>query len=410
MSTEAEIQENSPRDSILFSTADWDEPYWTNKQHMARQLAGREWRILYIESLGLRAPQIGSSRDWSRILRRLKRGLRAFLLGPEEVEAKIWVLPPLVLPGLHHWGIARWFNRRILDLTIRRFMERHEFEHPVIWTYHPMMLEVIQGFGHGPIVYHCVDDVSVVPGIHQENYRTEEIKLLRKANVVFTTAIPLKEYCEKYNSNTYYFSNVVDFEHFSPEGKNVGEEPEDLKGIPEPRLVYHGVLSDYKVDFQLLLEVARLKPEWQWVLIGEERQGQKSPLVEELRKLENVHFLGYKSYEQLPRYLHRMNVGLLPSLLNDYTRSMFPMKYYEYLAAGLRVVSTPLSFTKYQYMGIKVGATVSEFINAAQEQIKKRRLDPEKRIEYVGDKTWKKRTDDKVRIIKLTKTKNEIRS
>lgn len=360
---------------------------------MARQLAGgHDWRILYIESLGLRAPQMASSRDWNRILRRLKRGVTAFLQGPLEVEKNIWVLPALVLPGLHHWGIARWVNKQILEYTIRRFMGRHDFDQPVIWTYHPMMLDVVQGIGHGPIVYHCVDDVSAVPGIHQENFRAAEIDLLKKADHVFTTALPLKEYCEKYNSNTHYFSNVVDFEHFSPEGKNKGEEPEDLKGIPEPRLVYHGVLSDYKIDFQLLLDAARLKPEWQWVIIGEERQGQKSPLVDQLRELDNVHFLEYKSYDELPRYLHRMNVGLLPSLVNDYTRSMFPMKFYEYLAAGLPVASTPLDFTKEKQQGLTIGDNAGDLVNAIEFQIARGVLTQIERGKFVGDNTWSERT------------------
>ena len=359
---------------------------------MARELAGRGWRILYIESLGLRAPQLGSSRDWKRILRRLKRGVVAFLGGPAQVEQNIWVLPPLVLPGLHHWGIARWFNRKILDFTIRRFMGRHEFDQPVIWTYHPMMLDVISSVGHGPIVYHCVDDVSAVPGIHQENYKTAEINLLKRADHVFTTALPLKAYCEKFNPNTVYFSNVVDFEHFASGDINTEEEPPDLKEIPRPRLVYHGVLSDYKVDFQLLLDAARLKKDWHWVIIGEERQGQKSPLVEQLRELKNVHFLGYKSYEELPRYLQRMDVGLLPSLLNEYTRSMFPMKFYEYIAAGLPVVSTPLDFTKEIKEALKISGNLSDFIDGIQIQINKGLISYKDREIFVSDKRWEIRT------------------
>jgi glycosyltransferase involved in cell wall biosynthesis len=392
VSHDPEVKETLPRDCILFSTADWDEPYWTNKQHMARELAGRGWRILYIESLGLRAPQLGSSRDWKRILRRLKRGVVAFLGGPAQVEQNIWVLPPLVLPGLHHWGIARWFNRKILDFTIRRFMGRHEFDQPVIWTYHPMMLDVIGSIGHGPIVYHCVDDVSAVPGIHQENYKTAEINLLKRADRVFTTALPLKEYCEKFNPKTVYFSNVVDFEHFASGDINTEEEPPDLKEIPRPRLVYHGVLSDYKVDFQLLLDAVATNKDWHWVIIGEERQGQKSPFVEQLREMKNVHFLGYKSYKELPRYLHGMDVGLLPSLLNEYTRSMFPMKFYEYLASGLPVVSTPLDFTKGINEGIVSAAGSEKFVNGINQQLMRGRLTANESYKFVGENTWQQRT------------------
>ena len=63
------------KDCVLFATADWDTPYWTNKQHTARHLARMGWRVLYVESLGLRAPT-ASGRDLSRIWRRLKRDSR----------------------------------------------------------------------------------------------------------------------------------------------------------------------------------------------------------------------------------------------------------------------------------------------------------------------------------------------
>ena len=78
------------KDCILFATADWDTPYWTNKQHTTRELAKRDYRVLYVESVGLRRPRLGSARDYSRIVRRLKRGLR----GARRVEDRIWVLSP----------------------------------------------------------------------------------------------------------------------------------------------------------------------------------------------------------------------------------------------------------------------------------------------------------------------------
>ena len=378
---------------ILFSTADWDSPYWTNKQHMARSLASRGIRVLFIESLGLRKPTI-NQKDIQRMIRRLKKGFS----GHREVEKNVFVLSPLAIPFKHHLMIVRMINQGLLRLQIKNFMKKQDFQKPVIWTYHPFMLETISGLKTGPVVYHCVDDLSKVPGINAEKYDAEEEKLLTRSEFVFTTSEYLVQKV-KFTSKAYFFPNVVDLVHFERARKS-GPIPEELLIIPEPRLVYVGALSDYKIDFQLIYESAIKKNKWQWVFIGEEREGQINSLVSKMRTLPNCHFLGYKAYKDLPEYLRGMQVGLLPSLLNEYTKSMFPMKYYEYLAAGLPVVSTPLEFTKGIDKGILVGKDVDSFCRAIEEQIKRGRLTDEEAKNFVGENTWEKRLTKMLEIIR----------
>lgn len=379
-----------PGDCILFSTADWHTPYWTNKQHTARLLAKRGWRVLYVESVGLRSPSFASGRDWGRLFNRLLRGVKATLAGPEQVENNVWVLPPLMLPGKHHLPLIRALNQGLLRSTINRFIKHNKFIKPLVWTYHPFMLDAIEGLETGPLVYHCVDDLAAVPGVEATAFNLEEIRLLKQCTAVFTTAESLQEKCLPYNANTHFLSNVVDAEHFG-KALQPGPLPHDLESIPEPRLVYHGVLSDFKLDFELILQVARLHPEWQWVFIGEEREGQNSPVIAQLKRLPNVHLLGYRSYAVLPDYLRGMAVGLLPTLLNDYTRSMFPMKYYEYLAAGLPVVTTPLDFTRSCNAGLETAIDSTSFISAIEKQLNRCKLSLNESESFVGENTWDKR-------------------
>jgi len=378
-------------DCLLFSTADWDEPYWTNKQHTARILARRGWRVLYIESVGFRSPKLASGKDWGRIWRRLWRGLRSNLVGPKKREPNIWVLSPLMIPAKHHWPIVREFNQALLKSSIARFVRKHHCIEPVAWTYHPYMLGAIESLARSRLVYHCVDDIAAIPGVDVEAFEQAERKLLCLSDVVFTTAPALYERCSRFNRNTHFFANVADADHFG-RALDAGPLPPDLAPIPGPRLVYHGVLSDFKVDFPLMLAAARMRPDWQWIFIGNEREGQRSELVSELKQLPNVHFLGYKTYEQLPEYLRGMSVGLLPTQLNDYTRSMFPMKFFEYLAAGLPVVSTPLDFTKSQTAGLEVAAAPEAFVQAVERQLRRGRLTRDEALALVGDNTWDART------------------
>lgn len=377
-----EMNQINPKDCLLFSTADWDTPYWTNKQHTAHHLALKGFRVLYIESIGIRAPTF-NGQDLCRMWQRLKRGLRPAKL----VEPNVWVMSPLAIPFKQHWPLVRAFNQGWLCARVKVFMLGHSFNMPLVWTYHPFMLSIVNKLNCGPLVYHCVDDLSAVPGVDAEAFNAEERKLVAECNAVFVTSEALKDKCAPFNSNTHYFSNVVDADHFGQASKN-GPIPKDLEAIPTPRIGYIGALSDFKVDFALMRDVATARPDWHWVVIGAEREGQHSPLVAELRALPNVHFLGDKPYAALPDYLRGIDVGTLPTLVNDYTRSMFPMKYYEYLAAGVPVVSTPLEFTKTNQVGLRVADSSAQFIVQTHEQLTRGRLTLAELREFVADNTW----------------------
>ncbi|MFL9985139.1 glycosyltransferase [Paraburkholderia sediminicola] len=380
------------RDCVLFSTADWDEPYWTNKQHTASILAARGWHVLYVESVGFRSPKVGSGRDWARLWRRLWRGMQSLVLGPPRRAENIWVLSPLMVPAGHHLPFVRSLNQALLRFSVTRFAKSRRFKDPVVWTYHPYMLDAIATLPRGPLVYHCVDDIAAIPGVDVEAFRNAQQALLGRCEAVFTTAMSLKETCQPFNPNTHFFGNVVDEAHFG-EARADGPLPPELAVIPEPRLVYHGVLSDFKVDFPLLLQTAKARPQWQWIIIGEEREGQRSELLAQLARLPNVHLLGYRSYQTLPRYMRGMQVGVLPTLLNEYTRSMFPMKFYEFLAAGLPVVSTPLDFAKEPRAGLEVGGDLEALIAAIEKQLARGKLSADEARAAVGDNTWERRLD-----------------
>lgn len=382
----------APGHCLLFATADWDTPYWTNKQHTADHLAKAGWQVLYVESIGLRAPKVGSGTDWARIARRLWRGLR----GPRHVAPGIWVYSPLVIPFRHDHPWIRSLNRGLLSHSLRRFIRSHRFVRPLVWTYHPFVLDLLKDLdadaatSTGPLVYHCVDDLSAIPGIDAKAFNAEEVRLLEKADHVFTTSAALHAKCAAHHTRVHDFPNVVDLDHFG-QARSPGALPAELLAIPSPRLAYVGALSDFKVDFPLLEQVARAHPKWQVVLIGEEREGQADPLLASLAQLPNVHRLGHRPYQRLPDYLRGMDVGLLPTRINDYTRSMFPMKYFEYLAAGIPVVSTPLDFTRRHTHGLAIGADADGFAEAIATQLQRGRLTDEEVGAYVGENTWSHR-------------------
>ena len=385
---------HQPGDCILFSTADWDTPYWTNKQHTAAHLGKAGWRVLYVESIGLRAPKLSSGMDWRRIAKRLWRGIQ----GPRKVADGIWVYSPLVIPFRHDHQWIRALNQGLLSRRIATFIKRYSFSEPVVWTYHPFILEILyrlnvnENCKTGQLLYHCVDDLSAIPGVDAKAFNQEEVRLLQQADAVFTTSRTLYEKCLRYNPRVQNLPNVVDFEHFAG-ARKPGTLPVDLENIPKPRLTYVGALSDFKVDFSLLLEVSTNNPAWQFIFIGDEREGQHDPILAKLVSQPNVHCLGHRQYEHIPDYLRGMDVGLLPTRINEYTRSMFPMKFYEYIAAGLPVVSTPLEFTRTQKAGVFIADGAAEFTKSIGIALQQGRLPDDLCTELVGNNTWADRLE-----------------
>jgi len=110
-----------------------------------------------------------------------------------------------------------------------------------------------------------------------------------------------------------------------------------VSSLPGPIVGFYGVI-DERIDFHLLESMATLRPDWSFVLVGpvvkiDERDIVHSP---------NIHYLGMRSYQELPRYLAAFDAAILPFARNDATRFISPTKTLEYLAGGKPVVSTPI--------------------------------------------------------------------
>ncbi|HUN74755.1 MAG TPA: glycosyltransferase [Steroidobacteraceae bacterium] len=347
-----------PKDIVLLSTADWDNPFWTNKQHVAVELIRRGHRVLYIDSLGLRHPSV-SKRDLKRILGRARKALRV----PREVRSGLWVWSPLVLPFQGNplsCRTNRWLLEHGLDAHLRALGMKREW----LWTYNPLTCQFLNLSSFERCIYHCVDEISGQPGMPVSALTSSEEELCRAANIVFTTSRVLTESRSRWNVRTHYLPNVADYRHFSSAMSSETEIPEDLARIAKPRLGFIGAISGYKVDFGLIRAVAEARPDWSIVLIGGVGEGDPWTDVSQLRGLPNVHLLGPRPYSALPAYLKGFSVTLLPNRINSYTDAMFPMKLFEYLASGCPVVSVSLKSIEDYGNVVSIAQSTQDFIES----------------------------------------------
>jgi UDP-galactopyranose mutase len=237
-----------------------------------------------------------------------------------------------------------------------------------LWYYTPMALSFSAHLRPDCIIYDCMDELSAFAGAPQ-GLRDAERSLLAMADVVFTGGQSLYESKRHKHPNVYAFPSSVDVAHFARARQATGE-PADQAPIGRPRLGFFGVI-DERFDADLIGAAAALRPEWHFVLIG--------PIVKidpaTLPRAAGVHYLGSKSYTELPSYIAGWNVALLPFARNEATRFISPTKTPEYLAAGRPVVSTSIKdvVRPYGELGLaRIADTPAEFVAAIEGALTER--------------------------------------
>lgn len=297
---------------VCFSHLRWDF-VWQRPQHLLSR-AAKHYRVVIIEE-----PEFVDGKAPARMDVSTRPGgitvavpILSKSLGPEDVILA---------------------QRDLIDA----FLARHADAPRIFWYYTPMALAFSSHLDCDFCIYDNMDELSLFSGASQELIDLEN-ELFRRADVVFTGGMSLYEAKRNRHRNVHGFPSSIDFDHFAKARRIRDPEPADQASIAHPRLGFFGVI-DERMDIDLVRDVADLRPDWQLVMIG--------PVVkidpDTLPKRENIHWLGGKSYADLPRYLSGWDVGLMPFALNESTRFISPTKTPEFLAAGVPVVSTPIT-------------------------------------------------------------------
>ena len=251
------------------------------------------------------------------------------------------------------------------------FMKEQGVRKHILWYYTPMALAFTGHLRPVATIYDCMDELSAFKGA-SPLLKQREQELMRRADLVLTGGQSLYEAKRHQHRNIHPFPSSVDVEHFA-QARSITVEPPDQASIPHPRLGFFGVI-DERMDLQLLDEVAAERPDWHIVMVG--------PVVKidtaALPQRPNIHYLGSKTYEELPHYLPGWDVALLPFARNEATRFISPTKTPEYMAAGLPVVSTSIRdvVRPYGQQGlVRIADDPDTFISACEEAMAEDRME-----------------------------------
>lgn len=317
--------------------------------HMADYLATKGHKVLYI---GYDAKRTVLKKEEFKNLFTIKEETEYY----SEVKANLFTLPFIerVEKG----------NKVGMDEVLSKIELFYGSENTIFYAGHPVWMKYLGKLSeHTKIIYDCMDDWEQFVldlGFGEKHYIYDERKLAGVSNIVITSAKKL--YCRMYyySNNIYYMPNGVKSQDYL----SSQYIPEDLKKMEGPIVFFMGTITGW-VDLKLIDYIAEKRKEYCFVYVGDIVEVKKG----EVPRRDNIFYLGKKKYLELVNYLKQSRVAIIPFKENRLTASVSPLKFYEYISAGVPVVSTMLP-DLLGISGASIASNSSDFLKAIDYYVK----------------------------------------
>lgn len=257
------------------------------------------------------------------------------------------------------------------------------FTDPILYIYYPYNSEWLKRYEQSLVIYDILDDIAIHEVDHENQALSHHQKLLERADIVMTSSRSLYEKVLENRPDVLYIPNGVYFEHFNPARVHPARE---IKKITGPIIGYHGAVASW-FDIDLLLEVARLRPQYTFVVIGPVSE---PSLADRLNAQPNIKLLGPKPYEKIAAYIAGFDVGIMPFKINHITQFVRPLKVLEYLSLNKPVVSTPIQELA-AWPGVRVAETSGEFVQAVDASLSQSWSHSDRQVvnKFIHNNHWK---------------------
>jgi glycosyltransferase involved in cell wall biosynthesis len=336
--------------TVCFGGVDW---WYHHRGHADVQLIrqyAKTGPVLYVNSIVMQ--RVGLNHP-NMFVPKLIRKVRSIAKGLERVEPNFWVYSPFSLP-LHHVGLARFFNDRILLAQVSSAINRVGMSTPIVWVVCPAACEVALRIPRRKLVYLRTDAYELFPNVHFETIKDFDQRLKSCADLTLFVSEELFKQEADTCRRALYLDHGVDYEMFAC-SRNEVTCPADMVQIPKPIVGYTGSICGHTVDYTLIGELADLLPQMSFAFVG--KVYDNLPFIGK----KNVWILGQKSYADVPNYGRMFDVTIMPWRQTDWIKACNPVKLKEYLALGKPIVSTPFpELEKYSGL-IYVAKTPCEF-------------------------------------------------
>lgn len=328
------------RDFIIVGLQALDSRIGSNCINIAHEIA-RHNRVLYVNYPLDRLTRIREKND--PLIQKRSRVLKGEEADLVQISENMWNLNPRTvlesisqLPFNGLFDYLNKINNKRFARQIKKAIDTLGFSNYFIFNDSDMfrsfhLKELLQPELY---IYYTRDNLIAVDFWKKQGIRIEAA-LMEKSDLVVANSTYLAEHAQQFNPHSYYVGQGCDVSLFDT--KLIKNKPEDIASIKRPVVGYIGALFSLRLDIEVLVYLARQRPDWSIVLVGPEDEAFKTS---ELHQIDNVHFLGSKKMEVLPDYLNQFDVALNPQKLNEVTIGNYPRKIDEYLAMGKPTVAT----------------------------------------------------------------------
>ena len=323
---------------IYFGPGKW-EGMWRNRHQLMSRFALQN-RVIYVEPIF----------TIHKLRKQLRQGCRgvseiwhdARHTGVTRAAENLYIYhSPTYIPISGRFPLDKitWW---VWNLLFKQTMKRLGFIRPIIWLSQPNMSCFIGNFNEKLIIYHVVDEYLAYQGMTaegRESLEHSEQQLLKKADMVIVVSEKLKKSKGAHNEYTFLVQNGVDYESYNNALLGNDSLPDDIVQLPRPIIGYSGLISQ-RLDLGLIENIAIAHPEWSVAFIGMVDDRGCESMMNRLRQMKNVHFLGVKNITQVPYYVKEFNVGIIPYKIDEETESLSALKLYDFMAIGMPIVTT----------------------------------------------------------------------
>lgn len=393
-------------DIIFFAIARWDASYSSPSFCLATEFA-KKHRVFYIDN-PVTYKYFLSNFNKPEIRKRRKQ-----LLFRKDIYTKlpaaggelIAVTPPMTVPinflsqGSSLYERISRINDRILFPTLENLVRDFNIgDFLYINSFNPFYIRSFPTFFRPrTYAYLTIDDISQSAHVNKHGVKLEE-EMVAKADVTFTTSRELRRLKLPFSQHVYVVPNAADVSLFKTALTSDLPVPKEIENVKTPIIIYTGHL-EHRTNFDLLKYILKDHSDKTFLMVGPVTL--EKELLAELQAFPNIIFAGSKNIKELPAYLKHSHCAIIPYKHNTLTRSIYPLKVNEYLAAGKPVVSTTFSDDIMDFQEVITAVPdAPSFSNAITDAL----LDDsaakvQKRVQFVENNTWETRTNEILRIV-----------
>jgi glycosyltransferase involved in cell wall biosynthesis len=382
----------SGHDIVCLSSQDWDSHLNVPQQTMMR--LARANRVVYA----------GVPRTWAALARVGDAGRRTPRLVEVQPNLHVWTPPPVLVPANHLPPVVSRVlepvNGRTLAALVRGVLRELRMGPPLLWIYGVPAAPAAGRVAATATIYDCIDEWAgyLDDGPLRENVVRLDRRLLNLSDVVFIGSERLLEGKRAINPNTHFVPHAADFANFRRAGLRETAVAPALAALPRPVVGLAGVIEK-RLDTAIVEHLARSRPAWTVAIVGPVWDNVD---VSVLRTLPNVHFLGKQPVGELPCFIKGFDVCMIPYVIDDFTRNIYPLKLHEYLASGKPVVATRIpAVAAFESQGLtRIADTPAAFLSAVEDALAE--ADPvlaRRRIDVAAANTWEARVERKSELV-----------